>query len=135
VGREHANAWATLAKHALAFYNKRGGILVFGLRNDYSFCGASTRLDAKLVNDQLRKVRIPLTTVPPFATLFDMSKAYRNNPQRCGSSDSAYSLMEFERRFPDDAACLENLVERLYPEGIFCPTCDKITKHHRDSKR
>ena len=64
-----------------------------------------------------------------------MSKAYRNNPARCGSSDSAYSLMEFEREYPDDAACLESLMKRLYPNGIYCPTCKAITKHHREAKR
>jgi transposase-like protein len=64
-----------------------------------------------------------------------MSKAYRNNPARCGSSDSAYSLMEFEREYPDDAACLESLMRRLYPNGIYCPTCRAITKHHREAKR
>lgn len=64
-----------------------------------------------------------------------MSKANRNEPIRCESSDSAYSLMEFERQFPNDATCLEWLVERHYPDGIFCPKCKKITKHHRDSKR
>jgi len=43
--------------------------------------------------------------------------------------------MEFEREYPDDAACLEKLVEWLYPNGIFCPKCDKITKHHRAKTR
>jgi transposase len=64
-----------------------------------------------------------------------MSKAYRNDPLRCGSSDSPYSLMEFERQFPDDAACLEWLIKRLDPNGIHCPTCKAITKHHREAKR
>ena len=43
--------------------------------------------------------------------------------------------MEFEREFPDDTACLEWLVKRSYPEGIFCPTCNRVTKHHRETKR
>jgi transposase-like protein len=43
--------------------------------------------------------------------------------------------MEFERDYPDDAACLEKLVEWLYPDGIFCPTCNKVTKHHRAKSR
>src|SRR5216684_4066772 len=64
-----------------------------------------------------------------------MSKANRNNPVRCGSSDRAYTLMEFERQFPDDASCLEWLVQRHYPDGIYCPKCAAITKHHRDAKR
>jgi len=43
--------------------------------------------------------------------------------------------MEFERQFPDDAACLEWLVAKLYPNGIYCPTCERVTKHHRESQR
>jgi transposase len=43
--------------------------------------------------------------------------------------------MEFEREYPDDAACLEILVKRLYPNGIHCPRCEKITKHHRETNR
>lgn len=42
-----------------------------------------------------------------------------------------YSLMEFEREFPDDVACLEYLMSRLYPDGIYCPKCARVTKHHR----
>ena len=56
LGRKHQNAWAELAKDVLGFYNHRGGVLIFGIRDeDYSFCGATERLDSKLVNDQLRK--------------------------------------------------------------------------------
>jgi transposase len=64
-----------------------------------------------------------------------MSKVNRNKPIRSGASDSTYSLMDFERQYPDDAACLEKLVEWLYPDGIHCPKCQKVTKHHRDAKR
>ena len=46
-----------------------------------------------------------------------------------------FSKMEFDRQFPDDAACLEWLKNWLYPDGIFCPKCEKITKHHRATKR
>jgi hypothetical protein len=56
-----------------------------------------------------------------------MSKVNRNKPIRSGVSDSTYSLMEFERDYPDDAACLDKLVEWLYPDGIFCPNCKAIT--------
>ena len=64
-----------------------------------------------------------------------MSKVNRNNPIRSGASEGLYSLMEFEREYPDDAACLEVLVKRLYPNGIFCPKCQKVTKHHREATR
>ena len=64
-----------------------------------------------------------------------MSKAYRNNPQRARSSQSRYTFYEFDQDFPDDASCLEWLVGYLYPEGIFCPKCERITKHHRVTGR
>jgi len=55
-GKAHLSAWADLAKETLSFHNKRGGILFFGISDsDYKFCGATTRLDSKLINDQLRK--------------------------------------------------------------------------------
>jgi hypothetical protein len=49
-----------------------------------------------------------------------MSKVDRNNPKRSTASESRYSLMEFEREFPDDTACLEWLFHHRYPEGVFC---------------
>ena len=64
-----------------------------------------------------------------------MSKVDRNNPKRSTASESRYSLMEFEREFPDDAACLEWLIKYRWPDGIFCPKCDRITKHHREKAR
>ena len=64
-----------------------------------------------------------------------MSKVNRNGPKRAKSSDSRTSLMEFERQFPDDATCLEYLVKTLYPNGIYCPKCQKVTKHHRNNGR
>src|SRR5438445_49677 len=42
-----------------------------------------------------------------------------------------YSKNNFDSRFPDDATCLEWLRNYLYPEGIFCEKCKRITKHHR----
>ncbi len=64
-----------------------------------------------------------------------MSKVDRNNPKRSSASESRYSLFEFEHQWPDDAACLDFLVEKLYPNGIYCPTCQKVTKHHREKNR
>jgi len=50
------NAWADFAKEVLAFYNNKGGIIIFGINDkDFKFTGATFRLDSKLVNDQLRK--------------------------------------------------------------------------------
>src|SRR3989442_9833905 len=64
-----------------------------------------------------------------------MSQVDRNKPVRGSASESRYSLMEFMRDFPDDATCLEYLVAKLYPQGIFCPNCNKVTKHHRVKAR
>jgi transposase len=64
-----------------------------------------------------------------------MAKVNRNKPRRSSASESRYTLFEFDQEFPDDAACLDYLVARLYPEGIYCPTCKRITKHHREKKR
>lgn len=64
-----------------------------------------------------------------------MSKVDRNNPKRSKASDSPITFYEFIKQYPDDAACLDILVEKLYPNGIHCPTCEKVTKHHRDKAR
>lgn len=51
----------------------------------------------------------------------------RNNPKRAESSQSEYSLMEFMREFPDDAACLDWLWRNRYaPDGetAMCPKCE-----------
>src|SRR2546427_4746375 len=64
-----------------------------------------------------------------------MSKVDRNAPKRSKASESKFSFYEFDREFPDDAACLEHLVRLLYPFGIHCPKCDKVTKHHRVKSR
>ena len=64
-----------------------------------------------------------------------MSKVNRNDPKRSKASDSKTALMEFEQMFPNDAACLEHLVGALYPNGIFCRKCQKVTKHYRDTGR
>lgn len=54
-GRSHENAWADLAKEILGFHNSRGGLLIFGVNDDFEFVGATTRLDSKMFMDRLRK--------------------------------------------------------------------------------
>ena len=52
----------------------------------------------------------------------------RNNPIRAKSSDSRVSFMEFQREFPNDAACLAYLWRTRYsPDGehAHCPKCDR----------
>ena len=41
-----------------------------------------------------------------------------------------YTIRNFRRDFPDEAACLRYLTDRRWPNGIFCEKCGKITKHH-----
>jgi transposase-like protein len=62
----------------------------------------------------------------------------RNNPVRRRSSESDYSLMEFMRMFPNDAACLDQLWrDRFAPDGYHahCPKCDRERKFHRTRTR
>jgi transposase len=59
----------------------------------------------------------------------------RNDPKRAPSSESRYSLMEFDAEFPDDTACMEFLFRKLYPEGVYCPNCERVTRHHRVKAR
>jgi transposase len=42
-----------------------------------------------------------------------------------------YTIAQFNLDFPDDTACLEWLKNYLYPNGISCPLCGQVTKHHR----
>lgn len=45
-------------------------------------------------------------------------------------SKMKYTITDLRSDFPTDAACLQWLVEFLYPDGIFCDKCDKVTPHH-----
>ena len=38
-------------------------------------------------------------------------------------SDFPRSLLEFQRRFPDAAACAAYLAAVRWPEGFVCPAC------------
>src|SRR5829696_6401414 len=67
-----------------------------------------------------------------------MAAKDRNNPTRQASSDSDYSLMEFMREYPDDAACLDRLWrDRFAPDGhtADCPRCEKPRRFHRTRTR
>src|SRR5437868_1345981 len=57
-----------------------------------------------------------------------MPPANRHDPARTACSDSQFSLMEFMREYPDDAACLEHLWRSRYsPDGTHadCPKCER----------
>jgi transposase-like protein len=64
-----------------------------------------------------------------------MSKVDRNKPRRSTASESRQTLFEFERLYPDDAACLDFLMAEKYPDGVFCDKCQKVTKHYRNASR
>jgi transposase-like protein len=58
----------------------------------------------------------------------------RNKPVRAASSESAYTLMDFMREFPDDATCLEHLWRtRFAPDGEHarCPKCVEVRVFRR----
>jgi len=57
-----------------------------------------------------------------------MPPADRHHPVKAPSSDSTYSLMDFMREYPDDAACLEHLWRSRYSaDGTHaeCPKCER----------
>jgi transposase len=67
-----------------------------------------------------------------------MPPVNRNAPKRAKSSASSFSVMEFQRDFPDDAACLDYLFREHYsPDGshAHCPRCDRERKFHRVKDR
>jgi transposase len=69
-----------------------------------------------------------------------MPKVDRNDPKRSKSSESSYSLMEFVKTFPDDAACLDWLWRtRFSPDGehAYCEKCkqDRVFKKYATKQR
>jgi transposase len=67
-----------------------------------------------------------------------MAANNRNDPLRRASSESDYSLVEFMKDYPDDAACLDRLWrDRFAPDGhhAHCPKCDQERKFHRTTTR
>src|SRR5207302_8078254 len=68
----------------------------------------------------------PLTVCTPCDTVAAGKTAMNRKPKM-----QRYPLRAFQAQFPDDAACLEWLKNYLYPEGIFCKNCERVTKHHR----
>jgi transposase len=63
-----------------------------------------------------------------------MGMTDRNEPVRAASSESRYSLMEFMRDFPDDAACLDWLWRTRYAsdgEHASCPKCEQVRSFKR----
>lgn len=42
-----------------------------------------------------------------------------------------YTIIDFNRDFPDDDACLEYVKGRRWPDGIHCIPCGQVRLHHR----
>src|SRR5579872_932992 len=52
---DNDKSWADLAAVVLAFHNQHGGVVFFGVKNDFTIAGIRTRLDSKILNDKLRR--------------------------------------------------------------------------------
>jgi transposase-like protein len=59
----------------------------------------------------------------------------KRQPKPRAPKSQKYTLKDFEREFSSDDVCLEWLKNYLYPDGIFCETCQKVTKHHKVASR
>jgi transposase-like protein/ribosomal protein L37AE/L43A len=46
-----------------------------------------------------------------------------------------YTIKNFDKELPNDVACLEWIKNHRYPNGIECPICQKVTKHHKVTSR
>ena len=45
-----------------------------------------------------------------------------------------FTKRDFDKMFPDNDTCLEWIKDQQYPNGIECPICKKVTKHHKIAK-
>ncbi|MFC1982103.1 IS1595 family transposase [Chloroflexota bacterium] len=46
-----------------------------------------------------------------------------------------YTTKDFDREFPTDEACLEWIKNHRWSNGIECPKCNRVTKHHKVTGR
>ncbi len=43
-----------------------------------------------------------------------------------------YTIKQFNEKYPTDDACLDRIFKGRYPEGVYCPKCQRVTKfYHR----
>ena len=42
-----------------------------------------------------------------------------------------YTIKDFNQMYPTDDACLDRIFKARYPNGVFCPKCQKVTKHYK----
>src|SRR5258708_28764512 len=58
------------------------------------------------------------------------------NPRQTIPKHLRYTINDFNRQFPDDAACLEHLKEQRFPGGVtHCEKCEQERKHYRINGR
>ena len=46
-----------------------------------------------------------------------------------------FTIKDLDKRFPNDNVCLEWIKNHRWPQGIECPVCQKVTKHHKLTNR
>jgi len=46
-----------------------------------------------------------------------------------------FTIQDLNNRFPDSDTCLEWLKNHRWPDGIECPMCNRVTKHHKVTGR
>src|SRR5688572_26777497 len=46
-----------------------------------------------------------------------------------------YTIRQFNEDFQDEDSCLTLILEMLYPDGVFCRSCDQVRPHHKLEKR
>jgi transposase len=46
-----------------------------------------------------------------------------------------FTVWEFNEMFPDEATCLDFIRDTIYPDGITCRKCERVTAHHRLTNR
>lgn len=46
-----------------------------------------------------------------------------------------YTILDFQKQFPDEAACLNWLRDYRWPDGIHCKNCGEITNHYLANTR
>lgn len=54
------------------------------------------------------------------------------------AKQSRFTIADFNRQFPDEDACLQHIVDMVYPEGIYCRSekCGgQIRPHHKLTNR
>lgn len=42
-----------------------------------------------------------------------------------------FTFEDFNKKYPNDDACLEFLFKQKYPNGVTCPKCQKVTKYYK----